>query len=136
MTADKTGILTACLLTAFLWGVQIAWLERDTRPPVWDMALHQTYALNYVESEHAAFGDSLKPWERSGHYPPFVHWMIAAAFLIFHPGPHIAVLANIPATFILFWAVYELAKDLAGSPRGTMVLPADRTDSLSDLDFA
>jgi|WetSurSiteA1Bulk_404760.scaffolds.fasta_scaffold07447_2 4-amino-4-deoxy-L-arabinose transferase-like glycosyltransferase len=118
MTADKTGFLTACLLTALLWGVQIAWLEHDTRPPVWDMALHQTYALNYVESEHAAFGDSLKPWERSGHYPPFVHWMIAAAFLIFHPGPHIAVLANIPATFILLWAVYELAKDLAGPLAG------------------
>ena len=51
MTADKTGFLTACLLTVLLWGFQITWLKRDTRPPVWDMALHQAYALNYVESD-------------------------------------------------------------------------------------
>jgi hypothetical protein len=116
MTTDKTGFITACFLTALLWALHITWLERDTRPPVWDMALHQSYALNYVESDDSAVGDILKPWERSGHYPPFVHWMIAAAFLIFHPGPHTAVLANIPATFILLWAVYTLAKDLAGPP--------------------
>jgi 4-amino-4-deoxy-L-arabinose transferase-like glycosyltransferase len=118
MASDKTGFITACLLTALLWSVQIIWLDRDTRPPVWDMALHQTYALNYVGNSHPVSIDSLKPWERSGHYPPFVHWMIAAVFLIFHPGPHIAALANIPATFILLWAVYELAKDMAGPIAG------------------
>ncbi|MBN1566213.1 MAG: glycosyltransferase family 39 protein [Acidobacteria bacterium] len=114
MVSDKSRLITVCLLTALLWGFQIIWLDRDTRPPVWDMALHQTYALNYTESTRPASADHFRPWERSGHYPPFVHWMIAAAFLIFHPGPHIAVLANIPATLILLWAVYELAKDLAG----------------------
>lgn len=118
MSSDKTGYITVCLLAALLWGVQFIWLSRDTRPPVWDMALHQTYALNYLESHRPAFAETLRPWERSGHYPPFVHWMIAAAFLIFHPGPYIAVLANIPATFILLWAVYELAKDMAGPLAG------------------
>ena len=113
MMADKTGVITACLLTALLWGINIAWLSEDTRPPVWDMALHQTYALNYLSGCSAPAGESLKPWERSGNYPPFVHLVIAAVFLIFHPGPHISVLANIPATLILLWAVYELAKDLA-----------------------
>lgn len=115
MKAENAGFLTACLLTMLLWSFQAVWLSRDTRPPVWDMALHQTYALNYVESDHSAGGEAAKPWERSGNYPPFVHWMIAAVFLLFHPGPHIAVIANIPATFILFWSIYELAKDLAES---------------------
>ena len=118
MAVAKTGIITACLLTALLWSVQFVWLDRDTRPPVWDMALHQTYALNYLDKGDSAAGEHLKPWERSGNYPPFVHLMIAAVFFIFHRGPHIAVLVNIPATFILLWAVYELANDLAGSLAG------------------
>ncbi len=100
-------------LAAALWGVNVVWLLRDTRPPVWDMAMHQTYALNYLP------GASLLPaasyWERSGNYPPFVHIAIAAAYWLFHPGPHIAVLANLPATFLLFWGVYELGFICAGA---------------------
>jgi 4-amino-4-deoxy-L-arabinose transferase-like glycosyltransferase len=118
MATAKTGFYTALLLTVLLWSFQAIWLSRDSRPPVWDMALHQTYALNYVESEYAINAETAKPWERSGNYPPFVHWMIAAAFLLFHPASHIAVIANIPATFILFWAVYELAKELADASAG------------------
>jgi 4-amino-4-deoxy-L-arabinose transferase-like glycosyltransferase len=118
MTADRTGIITVCLLTALLWGINIVWLGLDTRPPVWDMALHQTYALNYSGSTASSSGEMPKPWERSGNYPPFVHLAIAAVFLIFHPGPHIAALANIPATIILLWAIYALAKDMAGSAAG------------------
>jgi 4-amino-4-deoxy-L-arabinose transferase-like glycosyltransferase len=118
MTLDRTGIITLCLLTALLWGINIAWLGLDTRPPVWDMALHQTYALNYLSGTHASSGEMPKPWERSGNYPPFVHLVIAAVFLLFHPGPHIAVLANIPATIILLWAIYSLAKDIAGPDAG------------------
>ncbi len=113
MMADRTGFITVCLLTALVWGINFAWLGMDTRPPVWDMALHQTYALNYLSHHGGPPGEALRPWERSGNYPPFVHLVIAAMFLIFHPGPHIAVLANIPATFILLWAVYELARDMA-----------------------
>ncbi len=118
MTASRTGILTSLLLTVLLWGVHILWLSKDTRPPVWDMALHQTYAFNYFESAGAGSEGNANAWERSGNYPPFVHLAIALVYLIFHPGPHIAVLANIPATFLLLWAVYELAKDLSGSGAG------------------
>jgi len=114
MKIDRKGLLTVLLLSALLWGMNILWLMQDTRPPVWDMALHQTYAFNYLADSAPALQEDLKPWERSGTYPPFVHLFIAALFLIFHPGPHIAVLVNIPATFLLFWAVYELAKEHAG----------------------
>jgi 4-amino-4-deoxy-L-arabinose transferase-like glycosyltransferase len=120
MTADRTGIITVCLLTALLWGVNVVWLGLDTRPPVGDMAVHQTYALNYLSNtaSSSGSGEMPRPWERSGNYPPFVHIVIAAVFLIFHPGPHIAVLANIPATFILLWSIYALAKDMAGPAAG------------------
>lgn len=118
MKVDRTGLLVSLLLTMLLWGVQIVWLSRDTRPPVWDMALHQTYALNYLGCGYADPDANTRLWEKSGNYPPFVHLAIAALFLIFHPGPHIAVLVNIPATFLLLWAVYQLGKDLSGPGAG------------------
>jgi 4-amino-4-deoxy-L-arabinose transferase-like glycosyltransferase len=100
-------------LAAALWGCHWIWLSLDTKPPVWDMALHQSFALNYLPgslvSAHARF------WELSANYPPFVHLMIALAYSIFHPGPHVAILANLPATLLLLWATYELARLLAGS---------------------
>ncbi len=96
-----------------LWVLNVVWLTRDTRPPVWDMALHQTYALNFLP--HAP-GNSptLLLTSRTGNYPPFVHLMIAVFYLLFHPGPHIAALANFPATVLLLWAIYALGSDLAG----------------------
>jgi hypothetical protein len=100
-------------LAAMIWLVNGVWLDLDTRPPVWDMALHQTYALNYwqflrLQNPEATWYD----W--SGNYPPFVHFLIACWYFFFHPSPHVAVLANIPATILLLWALYELTLELAG----------------------
>jgi hypothetical protein len=118
MMLDRNGFLTSLLLTMLLWGFHIVWLSKDTRPPVWDMALHQTYAFNYLDDSGALPEVSEKAWGKSGSYPPFVHLAIAAMYLIFHPGPHIAALANLPATFILFLAIFALAKDLSGPRAG------------------
>jgi len=96
-----------------VWLINAAWMMRDTRPPVWDMALHQTYALNYVPGYGAAGG--VEFWRASGNYPPFVHLVIAACYILFHPSPHIAVLANLPATLLLLWAIHGLASNLAGA---------------------
>src|SRR5512137_944107 len=76
------------MLSILLWVLHAVWLLRDTRPPVWDMALHQTYALNYLPDTPGP--TSLRYWELSGNYPPFVHLVIALTYLLFHPGPHIA----------------------------------------------
>jgi len=104
---DHRQLLPVIACTAALWTLNAFWLANDTRPPVWDMALHQMYALNYVPGFSPAEG--LRFWQLSGNYPPFVHLVIAAAFRLFHPSPHVAALANIPATFLLFWALSELA---------------------------
>lgn len=110
MSQRGLGLAAVVALTIVLWSVNIVWLQRDTRPPVWDMALHQSYALNYLPH-----GQQQAPLlSRSGNYPPFVHLVIALCYLIFHPGPHIAVLANIPAAALLFWSVYKLGAGLAG----------------------
>jgi 4-amino-4-deoxy-L-arabinose transferase-like glycosyltransferase len=91
-----------------LWLINAIWLVKDTRPPVWDMALHQIYALNYVPGFMAPQGWSV--WDYSGNYPPLVHLFIAAAFTIFRPDPDIATLANLGATFVLFWALMQLGR--------------------------
>jgi len=113
ITADS-GWITILLLTALVWGLNLIWLVNDTRPPVWDMALHQTYAISYLDHSHV---ESF--WQRSGNYPPFVHLVIALLFLVFHPGPHVAALVNLPATILLLWAVYQLARDVAGRTAAT-----------------
>ncbi len=82
------------------------------------MALHQGYALNYWSPVPAPSAATLPLAERSGNYPPFVHLAIALSYFVFHPGPHIAILANIPATLLLLWCVYLLGEDLAGAAAG------------------
>lgn len=113
-TADRLRNLAFVFaLACMLWGLHALWLARDTQPPLWDMAAHQWYALNYLPGANPPSDLSL--WMRSGNYPPFVHIVIALAFWLFYPSPHIAILANIPATFLLFWGVFELARMLAGA---------------------
>jgi 4-amino-4-deoxy-L-arabinose transferase-like glycosyltransferase len=111
-------------LAAMLWIVHAVWLAQDTRPPLWDMAAHQMYALNYLPGGYA--NPELSVWRLSWNYPPFVHLAVASVFCLFHPGPHVAILANIPATFLLFWAIFELARMLSGvgAARWTCVLAA------------
>ncbi len=108
-----SGLAVVLGLTAALWVLNLIWLQRDTRPPVWDMALHQTYAFHYLPVSYD-FAPSLRWYERSGNYPPFVHIVIAFCYFLFHPGPHIAILANIPATLLLLGSMYLLGKDIAG----------------------
>ena len=103
-----------CALALSIWLVNAIWLALDTRPPVWDMAMHQAYAFNYLPDGSPGSARGPQIWTRSGNYPPLVHLLIAFCYLLFHPGPHIALLANVPATFILLWAVYKLALHHAG----------------------
>jgi 4-amino-4-deoxy-L-arabinose transferase-like glycosyltransferase len=100
----RWALIIAC--GTALWLVNAVWLTLDTRPPVWDMALHQAYALHYVPGFPAPGGMSI--WQWSGNYPPLVHVLIAIAFSVFHPGPDVAALANLPATFLLLWSLFEL----------------------------
>jgi 4-amino-4-deoxy-L-arabinose transferase-like glycosyltransferase len=118
MSEYKRGLFAAWLLAALLWGVNFVWLKFDTRPPLWDMALHQTYALNYLDGSPSPPEPGIRIRDLSGNYPPFVHLVIAFFFFVLHPGPHVAVLANLPATFLLFWGIYQLGYDLSGSGCG------------------
>lgn len=123
ITGGRHLPLCVFLLSAALWAVNGFWLAADTRPPVWDMALHQFYALNYMPGAAPEAGAY---WERSGNYPPFVHWMIALCDFLFGPGHDSAALANLPATVLLLWAIAELCRELAspGAARWACFLAA------------
>ncbi|HYK90504.1 MAG TPA: glycosyltransferase family 39 protein [Acidobacteriota bacterium] len=111
MVINRRAVTTTFAFTAALWSVNVIWLRMDSRPPAWDMALHQTYALNYYPSSDSA-AHPLPLWRRSGNYPPFVHIAIAFLYWLFHAGAHIAAIVNLPATFLLFCALYILVAEL------------------------
>lgn len=106
-------IAVVVVLSSALWVLHAVWLSHDTRPPAWDMAVHQTYALNYLPNTDLAPGTRF--WQFSGVYPPFVHIVIALAYGVFGLDPHSAILANVPATVLLLWGVYEIGMMLAGA---------------------
>src|SRR5687767_6306078 len=78
-----------CAFALSIWLVNAIWLALDTRPPVWDMAMHQAYAFNYIPDGIQGSARGPQIWARSGDYPPLVHLAIAFCYLLFHPGPHI-----------------------------------------------
>ena len=112
-THTRIEVAVTIFLSGALWLLNGIWLARDTKPPAWDMAVHQAYALNYLPD--AGLPSDTRFWERSGNYPPFVHIVIAVTYWLFHPGPHVAILANVPATVLLLWGVYEIGLAFAGA---------------------
>jgi Dolichyl-phosphate-mannose-protein mannosyltransferase len=106
-TKLRWKVATIAGLSLAIWLINAWWLSNDTRPPVWDMASHQIYALNYLGAQYADPVNA-QGAEASGMYPPFVHWLIALIFLAFGPHPAIAPLVNLPATFILLYCTYDL----------------------------
>ncbi len=113
-TSLRWKLLTVAGLAAAVWLLNAWWLSHDSRPPVWDMAAHQSYALNFLGGRFADPA-GIPVGQLSGVYPPLVHWLIALAFAAFGADPSIAPLANVPATVLLFWAVYELGERLASA---------------------
>ena len=99
----------------------LVWIARDSLPPFWDMAHHQSGALRILyafrESGVAALWDvpSL-----TGSYPPLYHSIVAAFYAIFGISIDSAQLANIPATAILMGSTYLIGRHLM-SPMGAAV---------------
>src|SRR3989442_1560205 len=57
-----------------IWTLITFGLSRNTEPPAWEMAVHQTYALNSLPA--ANLPPNTPFWKRSGNSPPFVHIVI------------------------------------------------------------
>jgi 4-amino-4-deoxy-L-arabinose transferase-like glycosyltransferase len=107
------------LVAAFLYLVagNIIWISRDTRPPFWDMAGHQSGAL-HVYDAFANQGPravvSISSQHLTGSYPPLYHTVVAAFWAIFGKSVVVARLCNLVALSILLFGTYGIGRHVAG----------------------
>ncbi|MBI4475064.1 MAG: glycosyltransferase family 39 protein [Acidobacteria bacterium] len=103
---------------AFLILANFAWIAIDTRPPFWDMALHQSAALrvfyDFLDNGVAAIASVPKD---SGSYPPVYYLVVALFYAVFGKTVDSAQLANAPAIVLLALATYGIARTVM-SPMG------------------
>ncbi len=97
----------------YLAAANLIWIARDDRPPFWDMAAHQTWALQIYD----AFASSglraiLSIPYLTGSYPPFYHSVVAAFYAVFGKTVDAAQWANLPAIALLFIATYGIGREL------------------------
>lgn len=101
------------LATSFLYLViaNAIWIARDTRPPFWDMAYHQTGALRIYDAFASMGIAAIGAVPRlSGLYPPLYHSVVAIFYAVFGKTVDAAQWANVPAIALLFIATYGLGR--------------------------
>src|SRR5438093_3587390 len=110
----------------YLVAANLIWIARDTRPPFWDMAYHQTAALRICDA-FSTFGIraiAIVPL-LTGFYPPLYHSIVAVFYSVFGKTNDAAQWANLPALAILIGATYgvgrRLLKPLAAAAAATIV---------------
>ena len=97
----------------YLAVANLIWIARDTRPPFWDMAAHQSTALR-IYSAFATLGlkaIAIVPL-LSAPYPPVYQSVVAIFYAIFGKTIDAAQWANLPAIAILLGATYGLGRKL------------------------
>jgi 4-amino-4-deoxy-L-arabinose transferase-like glycosyltransferase len=89
------------------------WIFMDARPPFWDMAYHQTKAIQIYDAVRTSgISGILAIPHLTGFYPPLFHSVIALFYALFGKSSHAGLLANFPAIAILLYATYGLGKRL------------------------
>ena len=97
----------------YLVVADLIWMARDTRPPFWDMAVHQLAALKIqMTVAHPGIRSiAAAPWF-SVPYPPLYHAIVALFYGLFGRSVDAAQWANVPAIALLFIATYGLGRTL------------------------
>lgn len=97
----------------YLAVANLIWIARDTRPPFWDMAYHQTGALRIYEAFASGGLSAFSALPRlSGLYPPLYHTLVAVFYALFGKTIDAAQWANLPAIALLLVATYGLGREL------------------------
>jgi 4-amino-4-deoxy-L-arabinose transferase-like glycosyltransferase len=120
---NQSGIINApmairhrfLLVAAFLYvtAANLIWIARDTRPPFWDMAYHQTAALRIYDAFSNLGGGAIAIVPRlTGFYPPLYHTIVALFYGVFGQTVDAAQWANIPAAAVLIIATYGIGRSL------------------------
>jgi 4-amino-4-deoxy-L-arabinose transferase-like glycosyltransferase len=97
----------------YLCTANLIWISKDNRPPFFDMAYHQTKALQVYDAVHDRGLSGLREIPHStGFYPPLFHSVIAIFYALLGKSSDAAALANLPAIALLLFATYALGKRL------------------------
>jgi 4-amino-4-deoxy-L-arabinose transferase-like glycosyltransferase len=97
----------------YLAAANLIWIARDTRPPFWDMAYHQTAALRICDafSNFGVRAIAIVPF-LTGFYPPLYHAIVALFYSVFGKTINAAQWANLPALAIVIAATYGVGRRL------------------------
>ena len=101
------------LAASFLYLVvaDLIWIARDTRPPFWDMAEHQSSALRIYDAFASQGVRAISDVPLfTLPYPPFYQSVVAAFYAIFGRSVDVAQSANLLAIGILLLATYGLGR--------------------------
>ena len=111
MAVRHRFLLAASFL--YLAAANVIWIARDTRPPFWDMAAHQTTALRIFDSFAEGGIRALAAVPKlTGSYPPLYQSVVAVFYSVFGKTIDVAQLANLPAILLLFIATYGIGRTL------------------------
>jgi len=121
MAKNHLRLVVGCgLIVALLLGAHAAWLYWNDRPPMWDSALHLTYALRYLD--YFRSGDfslegvlSLTPY-----YPP-LYYLALLPVLALRAGPDAATLLHWPFLALLVGAVAWIGQRCFGDRRAALL---------------
>jgi hypothetical protein len=98
----------------YLAAANLIWIARDTRPPFWDTACHESLALRIYDA-FAMVGllglIHLLPG-LTGYYPPLYHSVVAIFFGVFGKSVAVAQWANLPAILLLLAATYGIGRSV------------------------
>src|SRR5262245_42122520 len=105
------------LATSFLYlaAANAVWIGWDTRPPFWDMAVHQSGALRIYDAvAHSGAAAIAAIPQLTGYYPPLYHSVVALFYAIFGKTIDAGQWANLPAIAILVVATYKVGCTVLG----------------------
>jgi 4-amino-4-deoxy-L-arabinose transferase-like glycosyltransferase len=103
----------ACILLAVLFAAaSLAWLMLDRSPPTWDDAWYLTNSLTVYDAlAHGGIAGYLTKLNSVfGFKAPLIAALPAPFYLVFGRRWHAAYLVNVAAMFVLFAALYRLAR--------------------------
>jgi len=98
-----------------LVGIDCVWFALDNRPPIWDMAVHLTTALDFYGTlKHSLFSwTTIKSLVLVGRfYPTLFPALMGIFFCLFHPSIHVGPAANIIPLALLIIATYHIGRKL------------------------
>jgi 4-amino-4-deoxy-L-arabinose transferase-like glycosyltransferase len=97
----------------YLMAANLVWIARDTRPPFWDMAAHQSTSLRIYDAFSQNWIGAITAIPLlSAPYPPFYHSIVAIFYGLFGKSIDAAQWANVPAIALLFLCTYGLGRTL------------------------